>query len=64
MVGISRLLHVYLYSQVHSCCCSYWQQLLGVSVNKDFDLILGISKSYCTLLFLETQFYKNVEAPI
>ena len=33
----SWLLHVYLYSQVHSCCCSYWQQLLGVSVNKDSD---------------------------
>ena len=31
----SCLLHVYLYSQVHSY--TYWQQLLGVSVNKDFD---------------------------
>ena len=38
MVGISRLLHVYMYSQVLSCCCSYWQQLLGVSVNKNFNI--------------------------
>ena len=39
MVGNSCLLHVYLYSQVHRCCCSYWQQLLGVLVNKDFKII-------------------------
>ena len=38
MVGNSCLLHVYLYSQVHSYCCSFWQQLLCVSVNKDFDI--------------------------
>ena len=32
----SCLLHVYLYIQAHSCCCSYWQQLPGVLVNKHF----------------------------
>ena len=42
----SCLFHVYLYSQVHSCCCSNWQQLLGVSENKDFDCLYASPYKY------------------
>ena len=38
LIALLRLTAAYLYSQVHSCCCSYWQQLLGVCIGKELRL--------------------------